>query len=102
MAQANEDPVFAAIDDHKRLRAFAYGGFGDDDEGPEYESACDAEESALQALSRLKPITVGGARALLKYMANVEGCFVRSTGSPLLKTVLTVANALKAIERRQL
>jgi hypothetical protein len=96
------DPVFAAIAEHKRLRAFAYhGGFDEGDEGPEYEAACTAEESALQALSRLKPTTVGGARALLKYMADVEGCFVRNTGSPLLRTVLTVANALKAIERQQ-
>jgi len=102
MAQANDDPVFAAIDEHKRLRSFAYDSFGEHDEGPEYEAACAEEESALQALSRLKPITVGGARALLKYMAKVEGCFVRNTGSPLLKTVLTVANALKAFERRQL
>jgi hypothetical protein len=34
-------------------------------------------------------------------MADVEGCFVRNSGSPLLRTVLTVANALKAIERQQ-
>jgi hypothetical protein len=65
----------------------AYDSFGEHDEGPEYEAACLEEESALQALSRLKPITGGGARALLKYMAKVEGCFVRNTGSPLLKTV---------------
>jgi hypothetical protein len=94
------DHIFAAIEEHKRLRSAAY--YSGVDEGPEYEAACVEEESALQALSRLKPITVGGACALLKYMANVEGCFVRNTGSPLLKTVLTVANALKAIERRQL
>jgi hypothetical protein len=79
----------------------AYDSFGEHDEGPEYEAACVEEESALQALSRLKPITVGGAPVVLKYMAKVEGCFVRHTGSSLLKTVLTVANALKVIERRQ-
>jgi hypothetical protein len=101
MASTDEDPVLAATEEHKKLRAFAYDSFGEDDEGPEYEAACTAEESALQALSRLKPTTVGGARALLKYMADVEGCFVRNSGSPLLRTVLTVANALKAIERRQ-
>jgi hypothetical protein len=59
MAQANDDPVFAAIDEHKRLRSFAYDGFGEHDEGPEYEAACVEEESALQALSRLKPINGG-------------------------------------------
>jgi hypothetical protein len=96
------DLVFAAIEKHKTLRAFAYhGGFDEGDEGPDFEAACVAEESALQELSKLKPTTVGGARALLKYMADVEGCFVRSTGSPILRTVLTIANALKAIERQQ-
>jgi hypothetical protein len=99
MSDQTIDPIFAAIEKHKRLRAFAYGSFGDD-EGPGYEAACDAEESALQALGDLAPTTVAGSAALLGYMAEVEGCFVKNSGSPILKTVLTFANALKAIGRR--
>jgi hypothetical protein len=102
MAPASDDPVFAAIAEHKRLRSFAYhGGFDELDEGPEFEAACDDEERAIQALGSLKPTTVAGAAALLAYMARVEGFFVKNTGSPLLKTVKTVAKALKTIEPRE-
>jgi hypothetical protein len=99
MALPNADHVFAEIEEHKRLRSAAY--HSGVDEGPEHEAACGAEESALQALGDCEPKTVAGAAALLDYMAEVEGCFVANTGSPILKTVLTVANALKSIERRE-
>ena len=45
------------------------------------------------------PTTVAGASALLAYMAEVEGDFTDS-GSPLLRTVLTVARGLEAMSRR--
>jgi hypothetical protein len=33
-------------------------------------------------------------------MVEVEGCFVKASGSPILKTIVTVSNTLKAIEER--
>ena len=52
MAEANADHVFAAIEEHKRLRAIAY--YSGVDQGPEHEAACEAEESALQALGDIE------------------------------------------------
>jgi hypothetical protein len=99
MAPAIEDPIFAAIEEHKKLRAFAnHGGFDEGDEGPAFEAACDAEERALQVLGDLSPTTVAGAAALLAYMAEVEGYFIKNSGSPILKAIVTVSHALKAIE----
>jgi hypothetical protein len=60
MAQADADHVFAAIEEHKRLRAIAY--YSGVDEGSEHEAACDAEESALQALGDREPKTVAAPR----------------------------------------
>ena len=87
------DPVLGQIEQHRALR-LAIAATSEEDDDPAYVTACDAEEAALQALGDALPTSVAGAAALLAYMAEVEGDFA-DDGSPLLRTVLTVARSLQ-------
>lgn len=86
------------IEQHRALR-LAIGGTSGHDNDPAYVMACDVEEAALQALGYALPTSLRSAAALLGYMAEVEGDFA-DDGSPLLRTVLTVAAALEAMAER--
>lgn len=88
------DPVFAQIELHKSLRIKINDMPGPDD-GPLYLAACADEEAAIQALGDMKPTTIAGAAAQLRYMAEVEEPFADEQ-SPLMRCVLTVAGALVA------
>ena len=92
LATAAADPVLEQIAGHRALRIAITRTSGRDDD-PAYEAACDAEEAALQALGDALPTSIAGAAALLAYMAEVEGDFA-DDGSPLLRTVLSVAAGL--------
>ena len=96
-ATVGADPVLAQIELHKVLRIRANTMPGNDDD-PAYVAACAEEEATLQALGDMTPATVHGAVAQLLYMADVEGCFA-DPGSPLLRTVLSVARGLHQIAR---
>jgi hypothetical protein len=95
-ALAVADPVFAAIAEHKRYYDATWA-FPVDEDGPEFQTACNVEERYLQGLAYVAPSTVGGAAALLEYMIEREGEVVDDLGSPFLQTVRTVAAALRSL-----
>lgn len=61
------DPIFAAIERHKR--AYAAHGAADDAVCSEaaFDALCREDRAARRALLRIKPTTVAGAAALLRY-----------------------------------
>jgi hypothetical protein len=73
-----EDPVYAAIAEHKRANAaftVICGKYEDrgpdemtDEENAEYNAAMDADDAALDAVARTVPTTRAGAGAALRYV----------------------------------
>ena len=89
----DRDSVFAAIEQHRVLKASIFNG---SDEDPDDEMT-DLLEEQLQALGRMEPTTVAGAIALLAYMADEEGYFA-DANSPLVPTIHSVVAALTKLE----
>lgn len=88
--------MFAGIAKHQALRKAVWETSEDD---PAFENVFKDQETAIQALGDMLPSTVAGAAAQLAYIAEVEGDFTDEQ-SPLLRTVLTVAQGLAAMSRR--
>jgi hypothetical protein len=86
------DPIFAAIEQHRLVRAAAYDGEHDPS-----DEISDREEELLQELGKIEPTTIAGAAALLSYMVDVEGYFV-DANSPLVPTINCVVAALEKLE----
>jgi hypothetical protein len=98
------DPVFEAIENHRRaylrfdratgatddFEARREGRFVTDADELEYDLACAAEDEALAHLKATLPTSVAGARALLQYIRyrGVNRGFTESASAILLTNLL--------------
>jgi hypothetical protein len=70
---AEPDPIFAAIEAHRACRErLETGQYDDADDCPKWHKANDATDKAADILSKTKPVTIGGAAALMRYVVEIE------------------------------
>jgi hypothetical protein len=96
VAGSAADPIFAAIEEHRRAVAFAYEpGIAEE----EFDRRASAEYDVLWRALEIEPTTIAGARRLLEHVAAYDDGLTTDPQLPLL-AIRTVAAALAKMEAR--
>jgi hypothetical protein len=90
--QPGADPIFALIEEHRRLDAFANeSGISDN----ERAARCSLEDDTLRRLAATEPRSLEGARRMLEHLADYD-----PTSDVHGDVMTTVASALAKMEAR--